>query len=163
MHMNTLMMFVLLQVGGIAQTYRILNGDMIYVHGFRVHQDNLMQYNANEENATIFTIRKFPYYKSENNTILTGQTVLLTTLDGRSCCVDNKTKNVKCGCPEDTPPSLRILDKHGQDKVTLLNAHYVKFREVNSNIDCSIKNGTLMCNTKSAITQEYGFMLFKVL
>jgi hypothetical protein len=164
MRINTFLFFLMMQGGVFAQTNKILNGDQIYVRGFRVQPDNFLYYNASEKNMTIFTIKKFPNYQSINNSILTGQTVLLTTLDGKQCCVDNKTKNVKCECSPDTPPSLRILDKHGQDKAILRNAHYVKFRELKSNIDCSIENQSpLICNAKSTKTQEYGFVIFKVL
>ena len=161
MMFNNILIFSLLLSVSRGQPNAIKEGDRIFFHGLKVGSDRMIYFNV-EKDPTIFTIKKFPFYTSPNNVILTGQSVLLTSRN-QTCCVDTKTKYVKCECSKNIRPSLRILDKHGKDKVVMMNRQLIKFRETNNSIDCSIKNGSpLLCNLKSMNPLDYGFVIFKV-
>lgn len=145
----------------------------LYNYGPLLLQDRVVQrWSKGGRKVTVenieFRIYKDPYYKSPNDIVLTGYGVrLVRNESNHECIIDPKTKQLKCAMRSASSKlkiGMRILDKHGLDKVKLQDPHNIKIRPVGSVVDCSgagLKK-PIQCKTKNMHTEEYGFALYKV-
>jgi hypothetical protein len=70
---------------------------------------------------------------------------------------------IRCLETAEGPDLLRILDKHGKNKVKLTDGHYIKFREPGIAIDCSAVYGKHALNARLKESwQYYGFVMRRV-
>lgn len=99
---------------------------------------------------------------SQNKAVILGGAGVLMMGGGKPCMIQDDGF-VICGSESTGTKIIRILDKHGQDKVKLQNGHYVKLRQPKNGIDCSIVPGqqSLNCKIKRS-WQYYGLVMQKV-
>ena len=106
-------------------------------------------------------VLRHPTKKDSKDVILGGASVQLL-FNGQLCKIRDDGFIV-CGKDVLGGENIKILDKHGQDKIQLENGHYIKFRQPNNGVDCSVVPGrqALNCKIKQS-WQYYGFIMRKV-
>lgn len=110
-------------------------------------------------NVTIH-LHKSPTYKSQNNSLLSGKSVIASH-SNLTCGVQiTKTRYLACSPGNTTAPiRFRIMLKHGKDGEPITDRSLIKIRPVDSSIDC---NGSpLQCAKKSNDPNAYGFVIVK--
>lgn len=108
--------------------------------------------NARHRQGMVFTISSADG-KNERKQILGGQAIRL-----QGCRLDGNGTVV---CDGKQESDIRILIKHGGDKVPVLNGDLIKLRKPGSSIDCSFDmKSPVNCDTKRS-QEYYGFVIFK--
>lgn len=143
----------------------VKHNDTIYIHdiyikynGLAYRKDKYIKYD------TEFKIMKYPYYKSDNDYLLGGMTILLIRKKNNDFCfMDYNNKKLKCDKNKPTYSNLRILDKHGEDHKPLYNNQLIKIRMTNNSIDCSSTTiEPLSCYKKQKIQKYYSYVVYKL-
>ena len=98
---------------------------------------------------------------SNKEVILGGSSLRIVGPDNCLCRV-GKDNVVYCKSDVEGTSVIRILDKHGADKVELVDGHYVKFRVPGNGIDLSSIPGKQPLALVKQNWRYYGFIMRKV-
>lgn len=133
-----------------------------YIYNFRP-KGGLIAKVCDQE--TTFRIYKDPYYKSKDDVILAGNTIRLVPTSNLNieCGIEpnRNARRIVCNKNRALRIPLRLMDKHGADKIPIDEVHEVKMRGVGSKVDCN--GAPIQCMKKTSKTNEYGFVVVKTI
>ncbi len=156
-------LFLLFLLANVSQGQYIRYGDKVKFYSFQQGYFNVdpddKKIRTNETSSSIFEIRHPTNYKSKD-ILLGGQAVNLL-YNNISCKITDKGYVIVSNKIEGND-QIRILDKHGRDKIELYDESYIKLRQPGNGIDCSLeRNKALNCMVKRS-WEYYGFIMMKV-
>lgn len=137
------------------------NSITIYLNELPLYVDVDGKIKAGKKEPSIFQIRHQNPEISTGNPLLGGNAVKLYV--GDVLCKIGNDGYIYCKPDAVGKENIRILDKHGQDKIPIVDDHYVKFRQPGYGIDCSLVPGKQALNAKIKKSwQYYGFTIHLV-
>ena len=155
-------LFLLFSLINISQAQYIRYGDKVKFYTFNQGYFHVDQKDgkirASNIPASIFEIRNPTNYKSQD--ILLGGQAINLIYNNMTCKITPEgfvisSPNVQGG------DQIRILDKHGRDKIQIYDEAYIKFRQPGNGIDCSLqRKKALNCKIKRS-WEYYGFVIIK--
>lgn len=155
--MGATVIFVLMCMLHSAHTH-ITSGNRVIFDNLIVRSNGKVYRGFKGEPPAIFTLSKCTYYKSNNNELLSGMTVLLKDQFNRTCSFIND-KTLKCS-NEQGECNVRILNKHGLDHVPLDFKTIIKFRMTNVTYDCGADKSTIPISCSRRLKQPwYSFQI----
>lgn len=169
------------------QRASIKHGDIIELSGLCINNvtgqiGRRMCANQTTGVSAMFRVFKDPWYASECNALVPGRglSMFAVTPNGTNttCIANIRDGSFRCAFKRPAPgndsashSNIRMLDKHGMQVTTFSpDGHYVKFRMVNSSVDCNdgtkkpSKQNAFACTDPKSVTKQdllYGFVIYR--
>lgn len=158
--LHTMLAILLILFAWTGHAAFIKHGDLVSFRDLVIANKDGRAYRRPDQPGTLFQVFKAPFYKSPNDTIMSGKTVVLTVANGtKRCEFESTLRTMVCSPVIAMAPTVRILDKHGADNKPLEMNQLVKLRMAKVNIDCSAYGKQpLSCLIKKP-QETYGFVL----